>query len=113
MLANYFITFYHRISYTSPEALGSLHGQNQNNRLNLIWAPDISSKHCNVPMDSLVLETTATQQGLRVDEGIEPALVRCMPIIAFCQKNSHYCSTSSSSKSKNTTAVTNPVFPGC
>lgn len=113
MLANYFITFYHRISYTCPEALGSLHGQNQNSGLNLVWVPDISSKHYNVPMDSLVLETTATQPGFRLDKGIEPALVRCMLIIGFCQKNFYYCSTRSSSKSKNTTAVTNAVFPHC
>lgn len=113
MLANSFVMFYHRISCAFPEALGSLNGQNQNNGLNLVWAPDISSKHCDVPIDSLVLKTIVTWQGLRLDKGIEPALVRCMPTTAFCQKNSHCCSTTTNSKSKNTTEVTNPVFPGC
>jgi len=92
-LANSFITFCHRISYISSEALGSLDGHYKNNGLNLVWAPDISHKHCNVPVDGLVLETTATQQGLRLDKGIEPALGWCMSIIAFCQNNSHYSST--------------------
>lgn len=64
-------------------------------------------------MYSLVLETTATERGLRLGTGIEPALASCMPIVAFCQKNSRYRSTISSIRSKNTTAVTNPVFPGC
>lgn len=96
MLKSYFM-LYHNISYTSLEALGSLCAQN--NELNLVWAPDISSKYLKVPVDSLVLETAATQQELRPDKGIEPVLVECMPVTAFCQKHSQHCSTNGRSKS--------------
>lgn len=98
VLKNYFM-FFHNVSFTSCEALGNLCAQNQNNELNLFCAPDIASKYLKVPIDSLVLETSATQQGLRPDKSIKPVLVRCMPITVFCQKHSHHCSTSSRSKS--------------
>lgn len=91
--------FCHNVSYTYLEALGSLCAWNQNNELKLLCAPEIFSKYLKVPMDSLVLETAATQQGLGPDKGIEPVHVRCMPITVFCQKPSHHCSTCSRSKS--------------
>lgn len=89
--------FCHNVSYSSLEALGSLCAQNQNNELNLVCGPDISSKYLKVHIYNLVLETVATQQGLRPDTGIEP--VRCMPITVFCQKHSHPYSTSKSYRS--------------
>lgn len=98
MLTNYPM-FCHNVSYTSLEALGSLHAWNQNNELKLLCAPDISSKYLKVPMDSLVLETAGTQQGLRPGKGIEPAHARCLPISVFCWKPSPHCSTSSRSVS--------------
>lgn len=94
MLTNYF-TSCHNVSWSTWKSL-CLEPEQWTKPSLCIW---YCQKYLKVPMDSLVLETAATQQGLRPDKGIKPVLVRCIPIPVFCQKHSHHCSTSSKSKS--------------